>query len=86
MSNMNLCIELCKASQPDILHVKNLNVSHYMQTFQPNCFIPAILLSTIDFYHFMLHSLTLALPGGHKVGTKQNLLASFSRRLFNWSE
>ena len=40
-------------------------------------------IGTIDFYHFVPLSLTLTLAGGHKVSTKQNLLASFSRMLFN---
>ena len=43
-------------------------------------------ICTINFYHFIPLSLTLTLPGGHKVSTKQNLLASFSRTLFVWSE
>ena len=37
---------------------------------------PARLIGTIDFYHFIPLSLTLTLPGGHKVSAKQNLLAS----------
>ena len=49
-----------------------------MQTVQPNFVIPAMLTGTIDFYHFILLSLTLTLPGGHKVSAKRNLLASFS--------
>ena len=49
-----------------------------MQTSQPNFFIPAVLKSTTDFYHFVLLSLTLTVPGGLKVSAKQGLLASFS--------
>ena len=41
-------------------------------------FIPAMLVGTIDLYHFVLLSLSLTLSGGHKVSVKQNLLASFS--------
>ena len=36
-----------------------------------------MLIGTIDSYHFRLISLILILPGGHKVRTKQYLLASF---------
>ena len=58
-------------------HVKNFNVGHYTQTVQSNIFIPAMLIGTIDFYHFLQFSLTLTLPGGRKVSAKQNLLISF---------
>ena len=44
--------------------------------------LPAMFLGTIDFNHFIPLSLTLTLPGGHKVSAKQNLLASFSCLLF----
>ena len=37
-------------------------------------------IGTINVYHFVLLSLTL--PGGHKVSTEQNLLASFFFFLF----
>ena len=37
-----------------------------------------MLIGIINFDHFVLLSLTLTLPGGNKVNTKQNLLASFS--------
>ena len=40
---------------------------------------------TIDFCHFIPLSLTLTLPGPHKVSIKQNVVASFSLSLFNWS-
>ena len=46
---------------------KLLNVGHYTQTVKPNVFIPALLIGTIDFYHFIPLSLTLTLSGGHKV-------------------
>ena len=35
--------------------------------------MPAMLIGTIDFYHFIPLLLTLTLPGGNKVSTKQNL-------------
>ena len=67
------------------LHGKNFNVRHCMQTFQPY-----LLMDTIDFYPFILVSLTLTF--GSHVSAKQNLLASFSCTLalcsctlFSWS-
>ena len=65
------------AGHPSIVCCKNFYVGHCTQTFQPNCFISAMLLGIVHFYHFLPLSLTLTLPGGHKVSTKQNLLASF---------
>ena len=35
-----------------------------MQTVQPIFFVPAMFISTIDFYHVMPLSVTLALAGG----------------------
>ena len=77
-------VDLCNESStcPPVLYGKNFNVGQYMQTFQPTFFIPALLIGTIGFYHFIPLSLTLTLPGGHKVSTKQNLLASFSHTFF----
>ena len=40
------------------------------------------ILGTVDFYLFIPLSVTLTLAEGHKVSTKQNLLALFSRKLF----
>ena len=34
-----------------------------------------MLIGANDFYHFISLSLTLTLPGGHKVSSKQNLYA-----------
>ena len=64
---------------------QKLNFGHYMQNFQPVVLIPAMLIGTIDCCHFIPFSLALILPWGHKVSSKQNLLASFSHTLFNWS-
>ena len=52
---------------------------HYTQTVPPNSFIPAILIGTIDFYHFIPLSLTLTLPRGHTISAMQNLMALFSQ-------
>ena len=56
-----------------------------MQTFQPNLFIPATLIGTVDFYHFTALSLTLSFAGVYKLCANQNLLASLCHTLFNWS-
>ena len=42
----------------------------------------SMLIGTIDFYGHIPLSLTSTLPWGHKVGAKQNLLASFSGTFF----
>ena len=56
------------------------NVRHNTQTVQPDLFVPAMFIGTIDFYLFIPLSLTL--PGGHRASAKQSLLASFSPTLF----
>ena len=55
----------------------NINVGHYRQTDWPNVVIPAMLIGAIDFYHFIQLSLTLTLPGGHKVSAKLSLRIGF---------
>ena len=70
---MHLCSELCLA----ILHGKNLNIGHHTQSFQLFFFIPVVLISTIDFDHFIPLSLTMILPGGHEVNAQQNPLTHF---------
>ena len=78
--HIDLCLQLCSLGGrlsvvPSILHDKNLNVEHYVQTFQSNSFISAIALGTIYLYHFIPPSVALTVVDGHK--------ASFSRILFN---
>ena len=41
-----------------------------------------MLIGTIYVCHFAPLSLTLTLPGGHKVSAKQNILASFFSHIF----
>ena len=48
-----------------------------MQSFQPNSFITAMFISTIDFCHFVPLSVALILASGHKLSRKQNLSAYF---------
>ena len=80
---MDLCNESYLSSWLGVLRGKNFNFVHYMQTVKPIFFISAVLIGTIDFfYHLIPRSLTLTLPGGHKVSAKQNLLASFSLQAF----
>ena len=60
-------------SQQTILRGKNSDIGHYMQTVQPNVFIPGMLIGTIGFYHFIL----LSLPGGHKVSMNKTCCLHF---------
>ena len=87
--HMDLCNESCltvwRASHPSVLRGKNFNVGHYTQTVQPNCFTPAMLIGTIDFFHSIPLSRTFTWPGFHNFRAKQNILASFSCTLFIWS-
>ena len=46
-------------------------------------FIPAMLIGTIDFYHFVPFSLTLNLAGDQNVHIKQNLFGSVSCTFFS---
>ena len=78
---MDKCFELCLCGWPAVLRGKSFSVGQYRQAVQPNFFLPAMLIGTIDFKHFVLLSLTLTLPGGLKVSAMQNLLASFSHTL-----
>ena len=52
---MDLCNELCSAG---VLRGKTFNTEHYSQTL--TIFTPAMLIVTIDFYHFIPLTLTLA--------------------------
>ena len=67
-----------------VLHGKNF----YCWTLHANLsnfFVPAIPVGIFDLCHFIPLSVTLTLPGGHKVRVEQNLLGSCSLTLFNWS-
>ena len=79
------CVSLAShpAGRLNVLHGKNFNVGHYMQTFQPDVCTPAMLIGTVDYYYFIPLSLTLSLLGGHKVNAMRNILASFSCTFFN---
>ena len=54
------------------------HIKHYMQTFQLNSFISALLMGTVDFCHIYAIFSGLGHWEGQKVSWKQNLLASFS--------
>ena len=54
-----------------VLQGKIFSIGHWVLTFQPNCFVPVMLIDTIDFWHFIPLSLTLTFAESHKVSTKQ---------------
>ena len=72
-----------QAGRPPVLRGKTFNIGHYTQTFQLKFFIPAMLIDSIDFYNLIPLSMTLTVPGGHKVSAKQDLFASFSPTIFS---
>ena len=79
-----------QASRPLSVHQsvllgKNFSTGRNIQTFQPNSFIPVMLEDTIDLYCFRPLSVILTLARGHKISTKQILLASFSLTVLKFS-
>ena len=84
-NHMNLCDESCSSGRSDgrpscVAINLTLGITH--KQFNQFIFLPAMLIRTIAFYHYVPLSLTLTLPGGHKVSAKQNVLASVFRALF----
>ena len=61
--HMDLCDRLYLSGRLAIMCGKNFNVGHDMQTVQSNFFMPTMLIGAFDFYHIILLSLTLPLPG-----------------------
>ena len=55
-------MDLCNGSS-SFLCDNIFSIGHYSQTFEPNFFIPARLIGTIGFYHFIPLSLTLTMAG-----------------------
>ena len=64
-------------ASPSMLHGRDCSDGHYLQISQPDSFIPAMLICTIDLYYFIQFSVALSLPECQEVGRKQNLWASF---------
>ena len=88
--HMDLCNESCWSAKPYVRPSwfgKNLNIGHYMHwtLHVTTFFTPDKLIGTIDFYYCIPLSLTLTLPGGRKVSSKQKLLSLFSCIFFDWS-
>ena len=75
---MDLCNQSCLFGWQECFII-----GHYTQPSRPNSPICTMLIGTIDHYHFILLSVTLTLPEGHKVSRKQNMLAAFSQSLLN---
>ena len=67
----------CPAGQPSCV-TKTLTLDNTRKLFSQNVSILAKLIDTINFYHLIPLSVTLALAASHKVSAKQNLVASFS--------
>ena len=70
-------MDLCCAQLADGLTAlcgKNFDFGHYAN-IQPNSFILAMLIDTIDFYQFTPLSLILTMAGGFKISAKWALLA-----------
>ena len=74
VSNIWIYVMSCVRLAGHSCMVKIFSVGHFTNQF---FLISAMPLGTIDFFHFIPLSLTLTLPGGHKVSTKQNLLLRF---------
>ena len=80
---MGLCYELCSANQLASLAscmAKTVMLDITCKLFKFLSYLPC--LGTIDFYYLIPLSLSMTLPGGRRISTKVNLLASFSRSLF----
>ena len=73
----SFCSSIWVMSWPSCV-AKALTLDITYKLFNQFLFIPAMLIDTIDFYHFILLPLTLTLAGGHKISAKQNLWAWFS--------
>ena len=60
----NILIHVISCAHPSILHGKNLNIEHYVQSFQSNSFMLAMFIGNIAFCHFIPLSGTLTLTEG----------------------
>ena len=69
---MDLCYLLCLSGLLAVFCGKNLNAGQYVQTFLQNVYIPAVLIGTVNFHHFMLQPSISDLDFGN---TKQKLLS-----------
>ena len=79
---MDLCNQFCPAGMPACCLVwQNFKIEHYIQTFQPNSFVPAMFTGTISrllFYTtFSGLDYGLSMAEGHKISTKQTLFVDF---------
>ena len=65
--HMSSIMDQCNQSGPPSVRLANFS----------NSYIPVMLVSTTDFYHFMPVSVTLKVTVGHKVSGQQNLFTLF---------
>ena len=87
MNNIGISLmELSSSVCPSVGCSKSFKIGHYIEMFQPNLFIPAILISTIDRNHLIPLSMSLTMDEGHKVSGEQNLSRSVSHTVLNLSE
>ena len=75
--HMNLCHESCSSGLPAEQPAVCLGVAETLALDITGKLFNQIVIPTIDFYHLMPLSMTLTVPGSHKVSAEQNLLASF---------
>ena len=75
----------CLSIHPSILYRENVHVRCCKQTFEPNSFIHAMPVVSIDVYPFIhtFSDLGHDVGLGNKVNGKQNLLISFSHTFFS---
>ena len=86
---MDLRNQSCSSSWlPDLpaifSHVKNFNVGHHLQTFQPDLFLPFMLTGIIDVYHHMPLLVTLTLTGSGVTRSMQSKTCCHSSHTFEF--
>ena len=84
---MDLCSKACSSVlSPSVCSssmAKTLMLDTVHKLFNQIFVTPSMFMGIVDFYHLKLLSMTLTSAEGHKVNSKQNLLASFSSIHYN---
>ena len=80
--HIDRCNQQCLSDQPSVLFAKSINIGHYCYTRQANSFMPAMLMSAINFYYFIPHSVALSSALGTRSAQSRicalNFLVHFS--------